>query len=55
MRPSAMAFFRDGRGFCAASVFFVCPEFSLETERQYLPDEGCDGFYIAKLVRKAAL
>ncbi len=32
-----------------------CPEFSLETERQYLPDEGCDGFYIAKLVRKAAL
>ena len=28
------------------------PEFSLESERQYLPDEGCDGFYIAKMIRK---
>ncbi len=24
------------------------PEFSLSEERQFLPDEGCDGFYIAK-------
>ena len=31
------------------------PEFSLEEERQYLPDEGCDGFYIAKLVKKREL
>ncbi len=30
------------------------PEFTLETEHQYLPDEGCDGFYIAKLVRRPA-
>ncbi len=29
------------------------PEFSLEEERQLLPDEGCDGFYIAKLRRTA--
>ncbi len=25
------------------------PEFSLAEERQLLPDEGCDGFYLAKL------
>lgn len=25
------------------------PQFSLVSERQYLPDEGCDGFYIAKI------
>ena len=30
------------------------PEFSLKEERQYLPDEGCDGFYIAKMEKKAA-
>ena len=30
------------------------PEFSLEEERQYLPDEGCDGFYIAKLVKSVS-
>ena len=28
------------------------PEFAVEKERQYLPDEGCDGFYIAKLKRE---
>jgi 16S rRNA (cytosine967-C5)-methyltransferase len=28
------------------------PEFELEMMRQFLPDEGCDGFFIAKLHRK---
>ncbi len=28
------------------------PDFTLEEERQILPDEGCDGFYYAKLRRK---
>ncbi len=28
------------------------PEFTLEEERVYLPDEGCDGFYISKYGRK---
>ncbi len=28
------------------------PQFSLVSERQYLPDEGCDGFYIAKISRQ---
>ncbi|MCD8148286.1 MAG: 16S rRNA (cytosine(967)-C(5))-methyltransferase [Clostridiales bacterium] len=28
------------------------PQFSLVSERQYLPDEGCDGFYIAKISRR---
>ncbi len=28
------------------------PEFLLEREHQILPDEGCDGFYYAKLKRK---
>ncbi|MCD8218221.1 MAG: 16S rRNA (cytosine(967)-C(5))-methyltransferase, partial [Clostridiales bacterium] len=28
------------------------PQFFLVSERQYLPDEGCDGFYIAKISRR---
>ncbi|MCD8323681.1 MAG: 16S rRNA (cytosine(967)-C(5))-methyltransferase RsmB [Clostridiales bacterium] len=28
-------------------------QFSLCSEKQYLPDEGCDGFYIARFVRHA--
>lgn len=28
------------------------PKFRLESEQQYLPDEGCDGFYIAKISRQ---
>lgn len=28
------------------------PEFVLEEEREFLPDEGCDGFYIVRLCRK---
>lgn len=29
------------------------PDFHLTDEKQYLPDEGCDGFYIARMVRNA--
>ncbi|MCD7980847.1 MAG: 16S rRNA (cytosine(967)-C(5))-methyltransferase RsmB [Clostridiales bacterium] len=28
------------------------PEFRLVSEHQYLPDEGCDGFYIAKITHR---
>lgn len=32
------------------AYFTSChPEFELETMRQFLPDEGCDGFFIARL------
>ncbi len=32
-----------------------CPDFSLAAERQLLPDEGCDGFYYAKLSKRSRL